>query len=733
MPALHRGPGRRSPAWALTALLAFAGLGSPLAAEAALDTRDDRFVVLKGQETSLDVLANDTFDAARLRGGRLEIRLQPGRGRAWIRRGADAGTVADDRIAYEADTLYTEPVWLVYRVCEGSGGACVDARVDLVVRPLPDQHIQTATGRGWIDLEIDGGLPWNGPRRELSVWDTQLTAPDVFEDTLAVDPTPLNPWDGDRDGTMAQVLTVTASQNDNWFLLADAVALQGGDIDLYMGLDTDGDGVADEGEVRCVSAMNSASERCELETYAEPSSTYWVLAHNRGNTPQTVRLEAYASQMNYFGNDPQLGIATTGPAWYNPGDEEAKLRLSWRAPDMLPGSKRLAYVHVKYLHPTSGVFPVLIERNDDLQAPLALRTGVAEPMALDAGAAHDGVFIDVPPGASRLEVRVEGLDDVEVFLSRTDFTSGPIVPAAPPRSAALRSMLATGNDRSLAVSGAALVPGRWYVTPVNPGADPIGFSVKATLSGPVAPYRPGSYFNPERPGHGVFLYPAGNWYSAGLWYTYLQDGTPVWHYLQGPPPDEDGVLTLDMMRTVWRGQGSVGVYVGRAIFTPTGAGGLQMTYELDGETGSESMQPLGRGCPSLGGAPLDVSSHWFNPAPSSDGTGFSLQMFPNYEFYAAFIYDRWGMTRFLTAEKAGFGGADATLDVQQLSGFCPLCERTGDPQRRNVGTLRRVFDRGSLQSIELDAEFVNGVEGFWSSDDAMQLLGGPGSTQGCAP
>lgn len=728
----HHRPGRRLPVGALTALLALAGAGTPLAAEPALDTRDDRFVVIKGQETILDVLANDTFDQDRLRGGRLELRLQPERGSAWVERGADDGTVADDRIGYSADALLNDPASLVYRLCEAAG-TCVDGRVDLVVRPLPDQHIQTATGRGWVDLEIDGGLPWDGPRRELMLWDSQLTAPEVFEDTLAVDPTPHDPWDGAREGTVAKILTATSPQSDNWFLLADAQSLQGGDIDLYMGFDSDGDGVADEGEVRCVSAMAAASERCELETYAEPSSTYWVLAHNRSDAPQAARLEVYASPKNYFGSVPQLGIATTGPAWYNPGDDQATLRVSWRAPEMLPGSKRLAYVLVEGLHPTSGIFPVLFERDDDLQAPLALRTGVAEPLALDAGAAHEGVFIDVPPGASRLDVLVEGLDDVQVFLARTDFTSGPAIPAAPPRNSALRSMLATGNNRSLSVDGGELMPGRWYVTPVNPGQDPIEFSVQATVSGPVAPYRPGSYFNPERPGHGVFLYPAGAWYTAGLWYTYLQDGTPVWYYLQGPTPGDDGLLTLELLRTVWLGNGSVGTYVGRAIFTPDDAGRLQMTYELDGETGSETLEPLGRGCPSLGGAPLDASSHWFNPAPSSDGTGFSVQLFPNYEFYAAFIYDRWGMARFLTAEKAGFGGGDATIPVQQLSGFCPLCERSGDPQRATVGTLRRVYDRGSLSSIQLDAEFIGDVEGAWFSDDAMRLLGGPGSTQGCDP
>jgi hypothetical protein len=47
--------------------------------------------------------------------------------------------------------------------------------------------------------------------------------------------------------------------------------------------------------------------------------------------------------------------------------------------------------------------------------------------------------------------------------------------------------------------------------------------------------RPGGFYNPQRSGNGLFLYPAGSEW-AGLWYTYLQDGTPTWYYLQGQAP-----------------------------------------------------------------------------------------------------------------------------------------------------------------------------------------------------
>ena len=241
--------------------------------------------------------------------------------------------------------------------------------------------------------------------------------------------------------------------------------------------------------------------------------------------------------------------------------------------------------------------------------------------------------------------------------------------------------------------------------------------------------RSGSYFNAARSGHGLFLYPAGDQW-AGLWYTYLQDGSSTWYYLQGPAPGTTGVWTGDLYRAAWNGSSNHLVAVGRGIATPAGPDAFLFSYELDGQAGSEPLAALGRGCPSLAGQPLDASSHWFDPARA--GTGYSVQLFPDYEFFAAFVYDGQGVPRFLTSEAGSFRGADTTLPLEQLTGFCPLCERSGAPSRADIGTLRRRFDASGLVQMQLDAVFTGGVPGAWTGNDNVQLLGGPGTTQGCA-
>jgi hypothetical protein len=171
------------------------------------------------------------------------------------------------------------------------------------------------------------------------------------------------------------------------------------------------------------------------------------------------------------------------------------------------------------------------------------------------------------------------------------------------------------------------------------------------------------------------------------------------------------------------------VEVGHASIVPVGRDAFQFTYTLDGVTGSEPMAALGAGCPSWRGAPLDRSSHWFDPR--SAGTGYSVQMWPNYEMHVAFVYDARGMPVFLIAESSRFGGDRATLNASLLEGFCPTCQRIAPPRRRDVGVLVRTISAQGFQ-YELDSIFEGDVPGVWSAMDDVRLLGGDGTAQGCA-
>jgi hypothetical protein len=300
----------------------------------------------------------------------------------------------------------------------------------------------------------------------------------------------------------------------------------------------------------------------------------------------------------------------------------------------------------------------------------------------------------------------------------------PTVPNAPARNLATASAVTPSGNESLTVNNPAA--GRWYVTPVNASSGTADLVVRATLTGTGPVLRPGGYFNPQRSGNGLFLYPAGSQW-AGLWYTYLQDGTTTWYYLQAAAPGPTGLWRGTIFRSAWNGSGNFLTPVGEATVTPQSTSAFTFSYTLDGETGSEAYENFGGGCPTFAGAPLNASGHWFDPAKA--GSGYSVQLFPNYEFYTVFGYDAQGVPRYLVAERSGFGGATATLNLDQNTGACPLCTRTGNPVRSTIGTLTRTFGSGTLQLIQLRGTFTAGVPGTWAATDAVIPLGG---LQGCA-
>ena len=480
-----------------------------------------------------------------------------------------------------------------------------------------------------------------------------------------------------------------------------------------------------------------SATRCVLEVEhpgTGAAQAYWAMVWNRsGNGTFTVTHSVLPLAPAEDADAARLVV--TGPGSASTA-QNSPLRVGFSDPTWQTGELRRGAVLV-YAAPGAqpmAVLPFSLTRAGGEPAPVALSSGVARTIALPATGSHERIFIDVPAGATELRANTAAIGNVDLFVSRRPFVAAetpeaaavPVVAPAPPRAEAVRrSTNAGGNEQIVIVDPA---PGRWYITPVNATSLPIGNArVTATVTGAAPTIRPGGYFNFQRSGHGLFLYPAGT-ELAGLWYTYLQDGTTTWYYLQGPAPGANGLWRGTIFRSAWNGSANHLVPVGEGHVVPTSPDAFTWSYTLDGETGAEPFTSFGRGCPAIGGTTANVSGHWFDPARA--GTGFSVQLFPNYEYYAVFVYDGRGVPRFLDAQFNGIEAPTATLPLDQLSGFCPLCPRSGNPTRTRIGTLERRYANGVLQSIGVSATFGSGVSGTWSSVDAVTPLGG---LQGCAP
>lgn len=692
---------------------------------APLAARDDRFVLLENAGASrLAVLANDAAAAAALAGGLLQISEQPVIGQVQVDTNGTSSTVADDVLVYipASDLSYEDR--LAYRLCDVSGH-CAEGMVQVLVRPVVDPMLASEDGSGFADVQVSGLRDL--PELQVHAGYRRIAKPRVHQ--LAVDPTPETPWDD--SGTATQVHFFEGGYGSgtfNFTVVADVNVLQDGNVDLYAGIDDNGNGRADPDEVRCVSAMDGLVERCEMP-FALSAATgggYWVRLHNRGNSEVEVRSLTAAVQHSLDpGLFPEQWVATSPSR--APDGEAFPVRLAWLDPQLRPGDALFGFLDFKGTDGESiASVPVRMDR-DGSAVPARNLDLIRNFGILAPGGKHDRLFVDVPEGVATLRLWLSVDGPASFRLLRTEAGPGPVVPAAPAQAEAMAEF-----ERSQASAYEYPNPpaGRWYVEVSNIGAADVFYDITSSFSSGTnaAAIMPGSYFNPTRSGHGLFIYPAGD-QLVGLWYTYLQDGTPTWYYLQGLDLGNGGYWFSQVHRSNWDGQANRLTRIGSATVNPH-PDGVIFTYRLDGEQGSELLSPLGSGCPTLGGQPVDASSHWFDPAKA--GTGYSVQLFPDYEFYAAFVYDNRGVARFLTSEAGSFRGADATIPLEQLTGFCPLCERTGAPTRADIGTLRRRFDASGLVQMQLDAIYTGGVPGAWTGNDVVQPLGGLGTTQGCA-
>jgi len=642
------------------------------------------------------------------------------------RRGASRALPFSARI--DDPGLYGRWLYGSVRIARVGGSADEALTLPVALRApvsgLPAAQVRNVdSDRGYFDLAVPG-LNLASPNARFA--GTRLVGLTTTRYTLTADPTPSDRYDNLSNGVGWQAISVPAPTDGERTRVRIEVELQGPggtQTSLIVG---NGSGPGSRNQ------MCESSTRCvlDVEHYGDPGAqAYWAMVWNRSGAGEFVVRHSVLPLAPAATTD-AARLTATGPGNAAVG-QGSPVRVGWSDPTWAVGDVRRGAVLVSAGpgQQPMGVIPYTFTRIAGPRAPIALAHARAETVGLAVGESHEALFIDVPAGASQLTVTTSSSANVDLYLARRPANSGPGIPSIPlaPSRAEAGANIATGPTGNETVTVSAPAAGRWYVTPVNASAAAATVAVTASITGTPPTVRPGGYFNADRSGHGVFVYPAGpDW--AALWYTYLQDGTSTWYYLQGPRPGANGVWRGTLFRSAWNGTSNGLTAVGEASATPTGPDAFTWTWTLDGQTGSEPMSAFGRGCPTIGGQQVDASGHWFDPARA--GSGYSVQLFPNYEFYTVFGYDSRGVPRYLLAERNGAGPATATLPLEQNAGFCPLCTRNGNPGRTQVGTIERRYANGSLSGFTLNASYVGGVPGTWAANDSVTVLG---ERQGCAP
>lgn len=597
----------------------------------------------------------------------------------------------------------------------------IPARIFASVGPMPaGLSIATDQSRGSQLLGFDEliALPNIGYRVTALVAE-QSESPAVAPDTSNQDP-----YDSIQ-GTERRFFAIGAGGA----LIARTLQGTSSDIDLYVGVDSNGDGLPSEAEELCRSVSPTSAEQCELTNLT--AGTYWLVVQNWSSPNTTDALD-----FSYAAIDGDNGsLVATGPRQTLANGEDFDARIAWNAAHLSAGETGLGFVYLTAGESAQvvGSVPVtltLAARASgasaavlDRQLPTLLVDGVQRDIALEPNEGHGRLFMELPAQTDFVDIIGSASEPVEFIVSNQPLSfAAPDVPLV---DVSGLSGTTTQSFNQRIDIGATPQGSRLYVVPVNRGDGVAAVSLTVT-QGPsqqgvasasfVEPLQ-GMYFNPQRDGAGLNLNydPEGN--LALQWYTYLEDGTPTWYLANGLFRTNRDQWVGDLGFFNYDGSEAAFVDVGDIVLTWQSASRFVMSFDLNGRSGTEPYQSIepNFSCQNEGPA-AEVTGLWYLPAQA--GFGYSVWGLAQQQIQINYLYDAQGFPRWVL----GQGTPAETAVVSQFTGFCPSCEST--PIRATeVGTNQLSIDRTGSGSAATQLEFQTPVRGVWQSNGpAANLL-----------
>lgn len=489
------------------------------------------------------------------------------------------------------------------------------------------------------------------------------------------------------------------------------------DLDLYVFRDLTDDGLFGTGEVPCQSATTASAESCELVTD-------WT-------TDDPYLIEVIGYQASAAGDQATLGIYNEVPAidptmvvlpaqgQTNTG-QALRARASWDLSNIPVQTPAVSFISFRDSVSIAKTVRLNISRADStLPVKILSAAGESTDLFLLPGQAHEQMFVDVPANTEALIIRTEPAPgesggNVDLYVSRdTNTTLPPAFPVAPARTS--QPFRSTGNTNleTVALEGGNLVPGRYFITPMNVGtqATRTRVVVQASFVGNARQPAANGYFNPQRSGHGVFLAKTPQVWALA-WYTFDSAGKPIWYTAQGAAASATaGAWTAPLYRSTWNGERDLPQDVGRVSLTFDGSDGFIYSWNLEGQAGSERLVPIGN--PVCANGTLSVGGGWLRPDQSGWGSYF-LNFAGNFEAEAIYVYDQDGLPRWVIGD--GTFAPTLTKTLYQVRGFCPTCAFAPTSQQA-VGTATRTLITGTQGRFSSQFSLADGLVGSWLQQD----------------
>lgn len=588
--------------------------------------------------------------------------------------------------------------------------------------------IDSSNISGWQDFELSGlsAMP-----------DATFTSGGLVEPTESVmllpqDPTDDDPYDG-GDGVMTIWHTVA---EDTLWLHTETLPSTSADLDLFVGLDTNGDGKPQEDEELCSSTSPTDIEFCDL--FTPIAGEYWVMVQN---WEATNSLDSVTIKSAVVGHDTASALSASGDGIVPMGANQ-KIRVSWDNVSAVPGTELMGAVGIgtRRESPNNiGIVPVTFFKTAVAPAEtLVLMNGIDRGLTLGAGGEHNRMFFDIPPGTDSFTVSTSVNSGqnaaLKLELYRVDFdnafTNAPFVAAPDTNSTPLAS--ASGSSSTgptLTVTGNSAVPGRWFAVLKNTGNAFADINIRADIgfAGTPVPLLPGLWQSAYRENlsQGYDFSSTGN-YRAFAWYTYEEDGSPTW-YLAAGPETGSNIWVAELHRFTNDGTLQHSTPVGHVSVTQLAEEDSVFSFVLFGENGSDRERPsLPPVCPVIDGIQRNYDGLWSRTA---EGVGGSRIVVNNIsQAFVHYIYEDSGRPTWLIGTPNPQSSTNPEANLLQFDGYCAVCSEktvTFEP----VGLFTRDFESETSMTWNLNYVLNSPLSGSIDRTDSTTKLTAPVACQ----
>ncbi|UXI67030.1 hypothetical protein [Tahibacter amnicola] len=612
---------------------------------------------------------------------------------------------------------------------------------------LPEALVAMPTGTTSVSLVVDASLAH--PR--ATVWQAEHLL--TRASTLAPDATPHDEFDVEGGGTSFTQMPLTdADGRQLWF--ADIVVLDAADgtpaspVSLTVGIDRNRDGHASWDELLCRAVNRRGEARCHVDLRGLVAESLWILTRREDGVIDDVFLQTRITGARFSVNAGKT-IALS------PFPDSLEVALP---ETVTTGTSFAAQIHHRALAtdpagvPLGGLLisdsagagaiavPLRFSFTEVVQSGQAYsltpyETHWGRPwttVLLQPGERRTGLYVDNPNG-SELLVKADHLLGVDVHVayqpfaeSRVDSTPQHWSDTIPEIAVLRQGTLVTTvmGDNALMICAFCshsrrLLPGRYFIMPVNKTNRPMTVRIKVAISrmadeNPPRNFRAvsGNYFNPQRQGDGVFVDAVHN-DAIGVFYTFGEDGRPVWYSMAGTSPI--GYVWTGTLYEQDRGTRAAGRFVMVADLAMPNH--LIFSWNIRGKAGSNRLVLAARSaCAPLDSLAAPLSGHWY--APGNPGWGMNVQGVGDATVLGAYFYDAEGRPRWAIGTSVDPGSVKS-FAMQQVLGACPSCVYSS-PTVTPIGEWTVDFASPAEGLSRPSVQFVAPLRGGFSRPQAVE-------------